>query len=68
MVSVNLLMQIFWDLSSDYQDNTAPLLICDDDVLGKGGFGLVCKGEISGNVSRGGEPEGEGNGERERDY
>lgn len=40
--------QIFKDLSFDvsHQDSTAPLRICDDEVLGKGGFGFVCKGEI----------------------
>ena len=42
------LHQIFKDLSSDfsYQDNATPLHIHEDDVLGKGGFGFVCKGEI----------------------
>lgn len=31
-----------------YQDSNAPLKICEDEdeVLGKGGFGFVCKGEI----------------------
>ncbi len=29
-----------------YSDSTAPLHICEDEVLGKGGFGFVCKGEI----------------------
>ena len=29
-----------------YSDSMAPLHICEDEVLGKGGFGFVCKGEI----------------------
>lgn len=28
------------------EDRSAPLRICEDEVLGKGGFGFVCKGEI----------------------
>ena len=43
-----LLMQVFLDLSSDmsYQDSSTPLHVCEDEVLGKGGFGFVCKGEL----------------------
>ena len=58
--------QVFWDLTSDiaYQDNSAPLHICEDEVLGKGGFGFVCKGELkltAGNVrERGGGGKGGG--------
>ncbi len=56
------LVQIFLDLCIDvsYQDSNAPLHICEDEILGKGGFGFVCKGEIqvghttAGNVRRGG--------------
>ncbi len=29
-----------------YQDNSIPLHVCEDEVLGKGGFGFVCKGEL----------------------
>jgi len=41
-------LQIFLDLCTDmsYQDNSTPLHICEDEVLGKGGFGFVCKGEL----------------------
>ena len=45
-------MQIFCDLSTSYQDSIDSLNICEDEVLGKGGFGFVCKGEIDGNVRR----------------
>ena len=41
---------MFQDLQSSSnvfcQENYLPLHICEDKVLGKGGFGFVCKGEI----------------------
>ena len=41
--------QIFWDLASlsaYHQDMTSRLDIKEHEVLGKGGFGFVCKGEL----------------------
>ena len=46
------LFQIFWDLASlsayqqDLWDMSSPLEIKDNEALGKGGFGFVCKGEL----------------------
>ena len=46
------LFQIFWDLASlsayqqDMWDMSSPLEIKDNEALGKGGFGFVCKGEL----------------------
>ena len=45
--------QIFWDLTSQYKDSSGDLHIFDDEVLGKGGFGFVCKGEIASDVRNG---------------
>ena len=42
-------LQIFWDLANSsmyYQDNSISLKIDDDRVLGKGGYGFVCEGEL----------------------
>ena len=43
------LIQIFWDLASlsaYHQDMTSPLEIKENEVLGRGGYGFVCKGEL----------------------
>ena len=47
-------LQIFWDLVSNstyYQDVDVPLEIHEDKVLGKGGYGFVCEGELKPPVS-----------------
>ena len=39
--------QIFWDLVTLYEDGSAGTLhIIENEFLGKGGFGFVCKGEL----------------------
>ena len=44
--------QVFWDLNNSYEDCTVPLKICEEEVLGKGGYGFVCKGQLVPEVSR----------------
>ena len=42
--------KVFCDLnnaSTYYQDNSIPLKIRGDKMLGKGGFGFVCEGELA---------------------
>ena len=43
--------QVFWDLNNSYEDCTVPLKICEEEVLGKGGYGFVCKGQLVPEVS-----------------
>ena len=43
--------QVFWDLNNSYEDCTVPLRICEEEVLGKGGYGFVCKGQLVPEVS-----------------
>jgi hypothetical protein len=40
-------LQTFWDLTSLYEEgSTGNLHIIENEFLGKGGFGFVCKGEL----------------------
>ena len=42
-------MQMFWDLKKfDEIDTSQKLRILETELLGKGGFGFVCKGELKG--------------------
>ena len=39
--------QIFWDLITQYEEGSSGALqIIENEFLGKGGFGFVCKGEL----------------------
>ena len=39
--------QVFWDLITQYEEGSNGVLhIVDNELLGKGGFGFVCKGEL----------------------
>ncbi len=38
--------QIFWDLMTQYEDSRGQLHIMESEVLGKGGFGFVCRGDL----------------------
>ena len=52
--TVILSLQIFWDLASlsaYEQDMDSKLVINMDKVLGRGGFGFVCEGELHMKVS-----------------
>ena len=40
-------LQTFWDLTSLYEEGSnGSLHIIENEFLGKGGFGFVCKGEL----------------------
>ena len=40
-------LQTFWDLTSLYEgESIGNLHIIENEFLGKGGFGFVCKGEL----------------------
>ena len=41
-----VLLQIFSDLGASLDDDRVPVEISEREVLGKGGFGIVCKGEL----------------------
>ena len=41
------ILQTFWDLTTLYEEgNSGNLHIIENELLGKGGFGFVCKGEL----------------------
>ena len=44
--------QTFWDLTTLYEEGSSGNLhIIENEFLGKGGFGFVCKGELRQEVS-----------------
>ena len=45
-------LQTFWDLTTLYEEGSSgDLHIIENEFLGKGGFGFVCKGELRLEVS-----------------
>ena len=46
MITLGIL-QTFWDLTTLYEEGSSGNLhIIENEFLGKGGFGFVCKGEL----------------------
>ena len=51
MLNLTSFPQIFWDLVTQYEEGSNGVLqIIENEFLGKGGFGFVCKGELKNEV------------------